>query len=295
RKRHGALGGKEPRGLERPLHQLARLVGRVDEAEAERLLGVDRAPAEDQILGDGEPGDARQPLGAAPTRDDPEVDLGLAELGRARREAQVTRERELAAAAKRETVHGRDRWLRHGLEQPARLVAERAPALRLLGLEAAHVLDVGARDEGPVAGAREHDDACAVVAGELLQLVAQRRERLDVERVECLGARDRDGRDPVRDLRQDHAATRSRRKSPISVVGAPGVKISATPSPFSSSASSRGIVPPTTTSTSSAPFSLSPSRMRGTSVMCAPERIEIPTASASSWIAVSTICSGVWW
>ena len=35
--------------------------------------------------------------------------------------------------------------------------------------------------------------------------------------------------------------------------------------------------------------------MRGTSVMCAPERIEMPTASASSWITVSTICSGVWW
>ncbi len=34
---------------------------------------------------------------------------------------------------------------------------------------------------------------------------------------------------------------------------------------------------------------------RGTRVMCAPERIETPTASASSWIAVSTICSGVWW
>jgi hypothetical protein len=33
--------------------------------------------------------------------------------------------------------------------------------------------------------------------------------------------------------------------------------------------------------------------MRGTSVMWAPERIEIPTASASSWITVSTICSGV--
>ena len=37
----------------------------------------------------------------------------------------------------------------------------------------------------------------------------------------------------------------------------------------------------------------SPSTIRGTSVMCAPERIEMPTASASSWIAVSTICSGV--
>ena len=32
--------------------------------------------------------------------------------------------------------------------------------------------------------------------------------------------------------------------------------------------------------------------MRGTSVMCAPDRIERPTASASSWITVSTICSG---
>ena len=74
--------------------------------------------------------------------------------------------------------------------------------------------------------------------------------------------------------------------------GAPGVKTSATPCSRSSSASSRGIVPPTTTSTSSAPFSFRPSRIRGTSVMCAPERIEIPTASASSWIAVSTICSG---
>jgi hypothetical protein len=72
------------------------------------------------------------------------------------------------------------------------------------------------------------------------------------------------------------------------------VNTAATPFPFSSSASSFGIVPPTMTSTSSTPFSFSPSRMRGTSVMWAPERIEIPTASASSWIAVSTICSGVW-
>ena len=89
-------------------------------------------------------------------------------------------------------------------------------------------------------------------------------------------------------------ATFERRNSTISEVGAPGVNTAATPCAFSSSASSAGIVPPSTTRTSSAPFSRSPSRMRGTSVMCAPERIEIPTASASSWIAVSTICSGVW-
>ena len=28
--------------------------------------------------------------------------------------------------------------------------------------------------------------------------------------------------------------------------------------------------------------------------MCAPESTESPIMSASSWIAVSTICSGVW-
>ena len=33
---------------------------------------------------------------------------------------------------------------------------------------------------------------------------------------------------------------------------------------------------------------------RGTRVMWAPERIERPTASASSWITVAAICSGVW-
>src|SRR5262249_52725217 len=84
-------------------------------------------------------------------------------------------------------------------------------------------------------------------------------------------------------------------KSTISSVGAPGVKTSATPSFFSSGMSSAGIVPPTVTTTSPAPCSPSSSTTLGTSVMCAPERIERPTASASSWIAVSAICSGVWW
>ena len=33
---------------------------------------------------------------------------------------------------------------------------------------------------------------------------------------------------------------------------------------------------------------------RANSVMWAPESTDRPMASASSWIAVSTICSGVW-
>ena len=54
--------------------------------------------------------------------------------------------------------------------------------------------------------------------------------------------------------RRDYAtAVAERRNSTISLVGAPGVKIAATPPSSSSSASSAGIVPPTTMSTSSAP------------------------------------------
>ena len=81
----------------------------------------------------------------------------------------------------------------------------------------------------------------------------------------------------------------------MSSVGEPGVKTSATPSFFSSGMSSAGIVPPTVTSTSSAPCSRSISTIFGTRVMWAPERIERPTAWASSWITVAAICSGVWW
>ena len=42
------------------------------------------------------------------------------------------------------------------------------------------------------------------------------------------------------------------------------------------------------------PCSRRSATIRGTSVMCAPDRIDRPTASASSWMTVSTICSGVW-
>src|SRR4029453_5289119 len=165
----------------------------------------------------------------------------------------------------------------------------------LLGAEAAHVLDVGARDEGPVARAGQDDDADRRVAGDFGEPVAQLLERGPVDCVHRVRAVDDDGGDRAFAVDPNsYAGTFPRRNSTISLVGAPGVNTAATPCRCNSFAPSLGIVPPRTTSTSSAPFSRSPSRMRGTSVMWAPERIEMPTASASSWIAVSTICPGVW-
>ena len=43
------------------------------------------------------------------------------------------------------------------------------------------------------------------------------------------------------------------------------------------------MIPPTTTSTSSSPFSFRSSITRGQMCMCAPDRIDSPIASASSW------------
>src|SRR5205814_2003233 len=96
-----------------------------------RLFGADHASSEDQFLGGAERRRAREALRAAPAWDDPEVDLRLAEFGRAGGVAEVAGERELAAAAQGEAVDRRDRRLRHRLEQPPGLVPERAPLLRL--------------------------------------------------------------------------------------------------------------------------------------------------------------------
>src|SRR5262249_43767079 len=152
------------------LSRLARLVEHgvvhaVHDADAKRLVGVDGSTGEDELLRDPEAADAREPLRPAPPRDDPEVHLGLTELRVRRRITDVARERELAAAAEREAVHGRDRRLRHRLEEAPDLVAERTPGRRLLDAETAHVLDVRAGDECAVAGSREDEDANVLVGG----------------------------------------------------------------------------------------------------------------------------------
>ena len=80
----------------------------------------------------------------------------------------------------------------------------------------------------------------------------------------------------------------------ISPVVAPGVNTLATPISVSSGMSASGTIPPPNTTMSEASRSRRRSMTRANSVMWAPDSTDMPIASASSWIAVSTICSGVW-
>ncbi len=59
------------------------------------------------------------------------------------------------------------------------------------------------------------------------------------------------------------------------------------------SMSSGGMIPPPVTRMSSRPASSSSRFTRGNSVRCAPERIDRPTTSTSSWMAAWAIISGV--
>ncbi len=72
-----------------------------------------------------------------------------------------------------------------------------------------------------------------------------------------------------------------------------GVKTAATPKPRSTAASASGMIPPTTTGTSTTPAARSPSSTSGTSERCDPDRIDSPTRWTSSATAAATISAGV--
>src|SRR5262249_52511339 len=94
--RERAFRRERPRGFERLLEH--GVVDPAHEPALQRLVRVDEAPREDELLCEADSAHAREPLRAAPAGDDPEVDLRLAELGLRRRVAQVAGKRELAAA-----------------------------------------------------------------------------------------------------------------------------------------------------------------------------------------------------
>ena len=95
-------------------------------------------------------------------------------------------------------------------------------------------------------------------------------------------------------MRMPRGFTFSRMKSMVDSSGVPGPKMAETPLSFNLGWSSSGMVPPRTRRMSSAFCSRRSWVMRGTMTLWAPERMERPMQSTSSWMAAETIISGVW-
>jgi hypothetical protein len=108
-----------------------------------------------------------------------------------RRNAQIAGRRDLEAGAEREAVDAGDH---RDLQLARRVTAamhpgDEPPSGR--GVDRRHLVDVGAADEGPIAGAGQHHAAQCLVARELLERRHEVRHQRTVERVELAGIVDR--------------------------------------------------------------------------------------------------------
>src|SRR6185295_3848927 len=80
----------------------------VEDAQRVRLVGAHLTAAPAQLLGARRSDETREPLRAARARERAEQDLGLADTGVLRADAEVARERELASASERVAAHRGD-------------------------------------------------------------------------------------------------------------------------------------------------------------------------------------------
>src|SRR3989475_7021884 len=154
--------------------------------------------------------DPRQPLRAPVAWGDAQLPLRLAEGGVLAGNAEVAGHGELAAAAQRVAVDGRDDGLATGFEAPQhRLAAQRAglaverPLLR-------EVADVGARYERLRPGAGEDCALDRALGRHPVGGVGQLIYYLIVQRVELVGPVDGDERDGVFDLEEERLVSHGR-------------------------------------------------------------------------------------
>ena len=120
----------------------------IDDAERERFVGPDLAPAPDDLLGPRRPDQAGQPLGAAAAGEDPEQDLREADPRGVAGDAQVARERDLEPAAERVATDRGDHRPRDRRERVDGAAERGADQLRRDGI--GELADVGAGRERAV-------------------------------------------------------------------------------------------------------------------------------------------------
>ena len=120
------------------------------------LGGIEHIARHDQLEGPSPADEPRQPLRAAPSRDQAKVDFRLAEPGFLRGVTNVARHGQFASASERHPVHGGNDRQPESFDPPE----ETMPAMgHFLGVRTRQPLkfpDVGPGGKGPVAAPREY-------------------------------------------------------------------------------------------------------------------------------------------
>src|SRR5215813_315023 len=215
----------------------------VHEPEPRRLVGGEELRQKEQFLRLCGPDPPRELPGGAEVAAEPDLREGGAEAGTVGGEAQVTRERDAEAGARRRAVDRRDRHLRDRREEPGELVHlvlaidvifERPPC----GARRAHRGDVASGTEGAPCPGHEH--------GADLGVGCTAPERGDGgvdhrvgEGVEAVGPVERQRGDSVVELEDEILRVRRLHRRPPYLVS--GLGRSATILRYSSSAKARSV------------------------------------------------------
>src|SRR5688572_3285639 len=112
----GSVGENRLHHLSRGVHEVGGWHHLVDETNPIRFGGIDHLAGEEQLDGAPLSDESGKALAAPESRKKPELALGLAELRRIGCDTDVTRHRQLAPSAQRETVYNGDHRLGTGLD-----------------------------------------------------------------------------------------------------------------------------------------------------------------------------------
>jgi hypothetical protein len=177
-----------------------------DQAQAQRLGGVDELAGQRHSHGLGGADQARQEPGATDARDQPQAQEAFGELGAVARDADVAHQSQVAPGAQGQAVDAGDDGDFQRLDRPRDAVQAAAQAFADFGGRAlhqvasvTHVLDVAAGAE-VLATAADHHAAQRGVVVRGFQRGSQLHRERDAHRVAALGIVQDDGQDVVRPL-----------------------------------------------------------------------------------------------
>ena len=145
----------------------------VDEPDAIGLLRADHLSGQDELQGAALADQPRQPLRSAAARNESQRDFGLAKFRVLDGDPDGAGHRRLAAAAERKAIDGCDHRLAEILDEIEHLLSETAGLFGFDRRDMRELADVGAGDEGFVAGSGQDDAAHRGVVPRILEGRAQ--------------------------------------------------------------------------------------------------------------------------